>query len=578
LFNSGLVRYYKSSLFSRIRHRSVFVKKSFLFLTVLVFWASAFEAGAAGATGKLQVDITDVLGNQLPSRVVLKDGHTSALTLEIPKGEHKAEVPAGEYKAYVYVYVLGVPVLVDVKNAKVRPGATEFVLVNLLEGSGQRPLFAFDRDCDFALDKVEIAEGTDPADAASIPGKVTLPVDDRVFSKKARWYRGELHCHSSYGMGKESTAGLVKRAEKLDLDFLAITDRNTMAACQDPGYKSDSVALIPAMEWGSDERGVALLYGPRTFPEFVDSMAQAQALVDLIQAQGGFFAAGNPCFPGKPWQWGLSYLNGIEVWCRDWSSVPPMSFDELSEDLGERKEGKLVHSIAFAAASAVIRGQPNQLSANGQACVFYDAELVRGLKAAAIGGSGSASPDVPLASPVTYVYAMEKSVRGILDGMRRGRTYISSGLDGPRMRFAADILSDDKMDVGLGGIIPIGVPTTFEVAVDDAKGKEIQILYNGRPLISKEIESNGFVLRFEDTPIAYAVYRARVIGKPEHVRFGNVEVYAMTSPIYADDVNVDDPKIKQIKEQTKQKLMEPGPEIQLPSTPGPGEIKPKWKF
>lgn len=549
-----------------------------LFLTVLAV-SSAIPAGAAaGAKGEIQVDVTDVLGNALPSRVVLSGGAGSPVRLEIPKGGLKGAIPAGDYKAYVYVYVLGVPVLVDVKNAKVRPGATAFVLVNLLEGSGQRPLFAFDRDCDFALDKVEIAEGTDPADAASVPGKVTLPIDERVFSKKARWYRGELHCHSSYGMGKESVAELVKRAEKLKLDFLAITDRNTMAACTDPGFKSDSVALIPAMEWGSDERGVALLYGARTFPEFVDHRAQAQALVDLIQAQGGFFAVANPCFPGKSWQWGLSYVNGIEVWCRDWASVPPMSFDELREDLGERKEGKLVHSIAYAAASAVIRGEPNQLSANGQACVFYDCELVRGLKAAAIGGSGSASAKVPLASPVTYVYAMEKSVRGILDGMRRGRTYVSSGLDGPQMRFAADILSDNKMDVGLGGIVPIGVPTTFEVAVDGAKGKEVQILLNGHPLISKQVESNGFVLRFEDTPMAYAVYRARVIGKPEQVRFGNVEVYAMTSPIYAEDVKVDDPKIEQVKEQTKQRLMESGPEIQLPSTPGPGEIKPKWKF
>jgi len=321
-----------------------------------------------------------------------------------------------------------------------------------------------------------------------------------------------------------------------------------------------------------------LIYGPRTFTEFVDSTPQAQALVDLTQAQGGFFAVAHPCFPGKPWQWGLSYVNGIEVWCRDWSSVPPLSLDQLSEDLGERREGKLVHSVAYAAASAVVRGEPNQLSANGQACVFYDAELVRGLKAAAIGGSGSASPSVPLAAPVTYVYATEKSVRGILDGLRRGRTYVSAGLKGPRLQFSADILSDKKMDVGVGGTIPIGVPTTFEAAVDGAEGKEIQILLNGRPLISKSIESNGFAIQFEDTPVTYAVYRARVVGKPQEVRFGNVEVYAMTSPIYAQEVEVKDEKIKEAKEQTKKKLMQSAPEVQLPQSPGPGEIKPKWKF
>jgi hypothetical protein len=548
----------------------------------MLFIATAIPAAAAApantANGEIQVDLTDVLGHDLPGRVELNGAEKSPIVLEIPQGHLKTNVPPADYKAYIYVYVLGVPVLVDVKSVKVRPNTTEFILLNLLEGSGQRPLFDFDRDCDFALDRVEVAEGTNPSDASSIPGKPALPFEDRVLGKEEKWYRGELHCYSAYGSGKESVAELVGRAEKLGLDFLAITDRNTLAASQDPGFKSKSVALIPAMEWGSDARGVALLYGPRTFPAFVDSIPQAQALVDLVQAQGGFFAVAHPCFPGKPWQWGLSYVNGVEVWCRDWASVPPLALDRLSEDLGERKEGKLVHSVAYAAASAVVRGEPNQLSANGQACVFYDAELVRGLKAAAIGGSGSASPAVPLASPVTYVYATEKSVKGILDGLRRGRTYVSSGIKGPRLHFAADVLSDKKIDVGIGGTVPIGVPTTFEVAVDGAQGKEVQILLNGRPLISKTIESNGFVIQFEDTPANYAVYRARVIGKPEVVRFGNTELYAMTSPIYAQDLEVDDAKIKEAKEQTKKKLMETKPEIQLPASPGPGEIKPKWKF
>lgn len=558
------------------------MKILFYFITAGLLLATANPAVSASsanaANGELQVDLTDVLGHDLPGRVDLVSAGKGPIVLEVPQGHLKKNIPAGDYKAYIYAYVLGVPVLVDVKNAKVKAGATEYVLLNLLEGSGQRPLFDFDRDCDFALDRVEVAEGTNPADASSIPGKPALPFEDRVIAKTEKWYRGELHCHSTYGVGKETVAELVARAEKQGLDFLAITDRNTLAACQDAGFKSKSVVLIPAMEWGSDERGVALIYGPRTFPEFVDSVPQAQALVDLVQAQGGFFAVAHPCFPGKPWQWGLSYVNGVEVWCRDWSSVPPLSLDQLSEDLGERKEGKLVHSVAYAAASAVVRGTPNQLSANGQACVFYDAELVRGLKAAAIGGSGSGSPSVPLAAPVTYVYATEKSVRGILDGLRRGRTYISTGVKGPRVQFSADILSDKKMDVGVGGTVPIGVPTTFEVAVDGAEGKEIQILLNGRPLISKSIESNGFVIQFEDTPATYAVYRARVIGKPQEIRFGNLEVYAMTSPIYAQEVEVDDPKIKESKEQTKKKLMQSAPEVQLPESPGPGEIKPKWKF
>lgn len=553
------------------------MKRALCFIAVAAFCAAVGASGARAAQGEVQIDITDVVGNNLPARIDFIAQGKDPLILEIPQGHVKTRIATGTYKAYTYAYVLGVPVLVEVKEVKIGSGDTAFILVNLLEGSGARPLFDFDRDCDFALDRVELAEGTDPNDAASIPGKTALPLNDKVLSDKEQWYRGELHCHSSYGGGKESVADLVGRAEKAGLDFLAITDRNTMAASQDSGFKSKSVVLIPAMEWGNDERGVALLYGVRTFPDFVDSRPQAQALVDLVQAQGGFYAVAHPCFPTKPWQWGLGFVNGIEVWCRDWSLVPPLSLDQLHEDLAERKDGKLVHSIAYAAASATVRGEPGQLSANGQASVFYDSELVRGLKAAAIGGSASGSPSVPLASPVTYVYATEKSVKGILDGLRRGRTYISANLKGPRIRFSGDILSDNTMDVSLGGIIPIGVPVTFEVAVDGAQGKELQVLLNGRPLISKQIESNAFIIHFEDTPVNYAVYRARVIGKAPEQKFGGVEVYAMTSPIYAQDVEVSDENIKKVKELTRKRLLEGSPEVQLP-TPGAGEIKPMWEF
>jgi len=530
---------------------------------------------APGRKGKVEVNVTDVLGHDLHARVELQSRETEKpVVIEVPKGHIQADAPSGTYKAYVYVYSLQVPVLVDVQDVTIQSGEPAFLVVNLLEGAaGNRTLLDFDRDCDFAIDRVEVKCGTDPADARSIPGREMIPMDDRVLVKEERWYRGELHAHSAYGGGKETVAELVKRAEKAGLDFLAITDRNTVSACRDPGFKSDSVALIPAMEWGSEKRGVALLYGIRTFPEFVDSIPQAQALVDLVQAQGGFFAIAHPCFPTAPWRWGLGYVNGVEVWCRDWRAVPPVSLEELDEDMKERLNGRLVQSVAFAAATS-------DLSANGQAAVFYDAELVRGLKAAVIGGSYTSSPEVPMGAPVTYVYAVEKSVRGILDGLLRGRTYVSAGLNGPRLRFNVDVLKDETIDVSLGGIIPIGVPAWFLATTENAKGCELQILLNGHPLISKRIDGDPFTLRFDHTPENYAVYRLRVVGEPrEKEGFGPIEVLAQSSPIYAQDLKTNNPKIEAYtKERKRRPLPTPAEQVPLPSDPTPGEIKPQWRF
>ena len=105
------------------------------------------------------------------------------------------------------------------------------------------------------------------------------------------------------------------------------------------------------MEWGSDEQGVGLIYGPRTYPSLSTSFEQAQAMLFRLQAQGGIFVVAHPCFGTAPWQWGLSYVNGVEAWCRPWRDVPPLWMDRLSAQTRERRDGKLIQSIAMAAAT-----------------------------------------------------------------------------------------------------------------------------------------------------------------------------------------------------------------------------------
>lgn len=543
----------------------------------LGFWIPAILLAALNlcavgeGKGQLQINLTNVLGHDLAGRVVLEGSSLEQpYVIDVPKGNLTTEAPLGSYKAYVYVYTEGVPVLVDRKEVTVTSGNAAYVLLNLVEGSGSRPLLAFDQDCDFALDSVEIACGTDPANAGSVPGAKPVPSSDKVIQKKEGWYRGDLHVHSKYGGGKESVGEVVRRAEKDGLDFLAIADRNTLASCFDPGFKSDKVVLIPAMEWGTDEMGVALVYGPKTVPTFDMTIPQGQALVDMVQAQGGFFGIAHPCFPTSPWQWGLGYVNGVEVWCRDWMKVPPMSPEMLNEDMTERVKGKYIQSIALAAA---MRG----LSANGQANIFYDSELLRGLKAAAIAGSNSASKDVPMARPVTYVYALEKSVPGILDGMRRGRTFVSSGLDGPKISFDADVMDDGKVDVSLGGIIPLSAPTRFAVGVEGAKGKELQVLCNGYPVVSKTIESDPFALHFREVPDNYSVYRVRVIASAADKSFTPVDVLAISSPIYAQEMKVPDEQVEEYKAKHR-RMRDSQKEIQLPDPNSGGQIPIKWRF
>lgn len=494
---------------------------------------AAVQPSSSGPEGALQIDVTDVLGTDLHARIALRraaDGAGPEVILDVPKGRREASVPVGKYTVYTQVYESGCLILVDVRDLSVREGDTAYLPITLLEGTaGTRPLAAFDKDCDGAMDRVELSCGTNPDDAASVPGQTVVPFTDQELSKEGAWLRGELHAHSSYGEGQETVAQLVKRAERSGLDFLAIADRNTLAACQDPEFHSDKVVLIPAMEWGTDAMGVALVYGPRTVPESPDTPALAQTVSNRVQAQGGVFAVAHPCFSTSPWQWGVSYVNAIEIWCRGWRQVPPMWPEQLGEDLTEREDGKLVYSIATAAFTT-------RLSANGQAAVFWDKELARGLKACAIAGSGTSSPKVPMASPITYVYAYRKSVAGILDGLRRGRTFLSSGPNGPKIRFLADVLKDNRFDVNIGGVIPLQLETEFEVGVEDGQGKKLQVMRDGLPIMSAIIPSDHYIQRFVELPSRYSVYHVQVIGKAAEKGFGTVELLAVSSPIYAEDI------------------------------------------
>jgi len=487
-------------------------------------------------TGVLDVDITNVVGDRLPARIdLLCFDDDITISLDVPQGILESPLPVGSYRAYVHVYDEGVPVLVEVEDIVIRETRPTYLLVNLLEGAGGvMSLRSFDSDGDLAIDRVELKMGTDPYNAAAIPGRVELFHSTQVLNTTTQWYRGELQAYSRHGAGTESVAELVRRAERANLDFLAITDRNTLAATHDPDFRSEKLVMLPAMEWGTDEMGVALVYGPRTKPDLPSNMRAAQAECIRVQAQGGAWVIAHPTFPTKPWQWGLSFVNGVQVWFRDWRGAPPVSLEHLGDPAKERSEGKLVHSIAAAAAAA----NHGEMSANAQGNLFYDYELVRGLMACAVGGSGSGSGKVPLGRPVTYIHARELSVEGLLEGLRLGRTYVSSGTDGPKIFFSADVLSDGRMDVGIGGVIPIGVEVTFEVVVHNAVGKKLQVIENGRPIRTIPVNAKDTGIRFKRLPTTEAAFRVRVIGAadPRAKGFGPLEVYALSSPIYARDI------------------------------------------
>jgi len=482
------------------------------------------------------VSVQNVLEQPLAARVrLIPETAGAPLSFELETGTGELSAPAGTYSAMVYAYDFGVPILVHHERVSLTANDKAAIAVSVLEGSaGNRTLSAFDGDFDLVLDRVEVELGSDPEDPRSVPGEALFEWPSPVLSDRGAWYRGELHAQSKHGSGSEDVAALIRRAEGARLDFLAIADTNTLAAAHDPMFQSNKLVLIPAVEWRHPELGSALVLAPASLPVANAARAEAQALAIKLQAQGGIVSVAHPAHPGRQWQWGLNYYNAVEVWFGGWRTTPPMQVSDLSGDLRQRLEnGDYAYSIAAAAAM-------NVLSANGQATLYYDIETTRGVRAAMIAGSGSTGRKEPLGMPMTYVWAKEKSLNGILDGIRRGRTFVTSGPDGPFVEFMADINVDGTVDAGSGGMVPINAKSRFMVGVEGAKGAHIEILFNGYPIRSRMIEADRFMLSVSDEPGGPGVYRVRITEPPKRKGYGPAEVLAMSSPIYAHSYLVDE--------------------------------------
>lgn len=165
-----------------------------------------------------------------------------------------------------------------------------------------------------------------------VPCAYRLEVD-AMLSRSFQWYRGDLHCHTDHSDAQWTVAELVASAHGLGLDFLAITDHNTVTAFPEalqlaPRLRNGLV-LIPGIElttfWGH-----ALCLGAT---EWIDwrvrnddaSMVRlAQTLVDA----GKVFVIAHPNSPGDPECTGCRWLypgiwpdpaHIVEVWNGPWT-------------------------------------------------------------------------------------------------------------------------------------------------------------------------------------------------------------------------------------------------------------------
>lgn len=246
----------------------------------------------------------------------------------------------------------------------------------------------------------------DTAHATNVP-RLFYSFMDEVRCRTEGWYRGELHVHSSESTGRTDVESVLESADKVGLDFVAITDHFTASHWLriEECYRRHRVLPIASMEISGDY-GHANVHACKTWIDpLVDDNEELAAFLDLrkrptmesiadeIHSQGGIFGINHP-------------LSGMVGW--RYSGFPPEKSDLI--DLWATPD------------AAVSLEYPT----------LYDGYLCQGYRMIGVGSSDSHNPDQKdgpwsFGRIFTYIHAPELSSRGIVEGLRRGRVYVAMG-------------------------------------------------------------------------------------------------------------------------------------------------------
>lgn len=350
-----------------------------------------------------------------------------------------------------------------------------------------------------------------------------------VLRDEPGWYRGDLHLHTGHSDGTCSSMSgrrvpcpvhrLAQRAADEGLDFIAITDHNTVSHFQtiaelQPYF--DRLLILPGVElttfWGH-----ANLVGVQEAPDHVTATRSPRDLAEVIARarRNGALAIVN--HPGLP--------SGEACMGCGWG-VPEQ--DRLQVDAVEVFNGSSVFGLA-GLFEGPLSGLPTWIRL-----------AVRGHRATVIGASDNHDPnrarDNPgaVGRPATVVQARNLSAGAILDGIRAGRVFVD--LEGVKGRTLDLVVETGHARAAMGSILAVSAGQRVVAHAAGSMwpvGTTVQWMINGEPAGERTLpigSTNGQLdLSFAYTPRAGTGQFVYV-----NVRDASGRLLAMSNPVYLD--------------------------------------------
>jgi PHP domain len=233
------------------------------------------------------------------------------------------------------------------------------------------------------------------------PPELMPPLADRPprrilpASPGRRWLAGDLHTHTVHSDGKLTVTELARFAVGRGLDFLAITDHNTISHHAElPAVGGlHGIALVPGQEITTDT-GHANAFGDIGW---IDFREPADAWLEDCERAGGLLSVNHPIGGHVSWVAPMKQRPPlVEVW--HWSWLDP------------KWTTPLAWWLAWDPGAIPVGGSDWHVQGN----------------------------DAPPGSPTTWVEAEAGDADAVLAAMRAGRTAITASRDGPALLRVGD--------------------------------------------------------------------------------------------------------------------------------------------
>lgn len=248
-----------------------------------------------------------------------------------------------------------------------------------------------------------------------------------------RYFRCELHTHTTSSDGKMTPEELVDRAVECGYDAIALTDHNTVAGVERAVKEGErrGLTVLKGIEWTTFWGHFTVIGGGSDVlwrditPDNVDAMiARAQSKGDIVTIAHPR-RMGYPLCSGCHCDYDIEKLTGADNY-EIWSHYYP------NEGVAARQQREQWYSL-----------------------------LERGLKITAVYGyDWHNRDDLPPSYAYTYVGAESNRAQDIIDGLKRGATYVTIGV-----KVDCKAISDGK-EYCIGSTLESGKSAVFTLRCD----------------------------------------------------------------------------------------------------------------